>query len=684
MSTKHQRLSSSTTSYGTGALNMDEVLSAKRQDYVKWGIISTVAGIAVVLFSFFHGANEEIQVRTQTTGNPSSIPVTSSIQLKQVIAFESTYIDGVKRMMQPVQGLIWQKIAEGTQTNTVQIDTSRTFQEILGFGGAFTEAAAIQFKKLPKNKQKEVLDLYFNKDSGSGYTVGRIPMGSCDFSVSSYSYAEVANDTLMTHFDRSVSHDQEAIIPFILRALEVNQDLKLFLSPWSPPAWMKNADPANNYKPSMLGSAFPNGLKEEARDAYALYFSKFITAYKKHGIPFWGLTPQNEPEYNARWEACLYTPGYEAEFIAGFLGPVIKRDHPHVKIMLYDHNRNSVRLWGQTLAKYPDAQKYVDGIAFHWYDDNKVRTMDGVNYHERLNDTHHLDSSKFILATESCNCPGIAKGEQAWFRAQRYAHDILTDLNNWAIGWVDWNLLLDHTGGPNHLGNNCDAPIILDESEKNFFIQPMYYAIQHFSKFVVPGSKRIQLNVDFNYPKPGQDPLLFIDYPSGLYQCDNSSRQLIHKTKDNKLQITNSQFCIDHIPVDKQGIRVLLVECQYTQRFWTFGDDGTIRAKADECLVTNYGSMENGARLVTEKCVPGALHQRWHFKDGKLLNKVSNEMCVTAGYAFFQSVAFQSPSNQTILVVLNENTEDAHFKLQEGGYELETNVPKGGISTYVW
>ncbi|KAI9913072.1 hypothetical protein PsorP6_005090 [Peronosclerospora sorghi] len=229
----------------------------------------------------------------------------------------------------------------------------------------------------------------------------------------------------------------------------------------------------------------PVGLLDDMRASWALYFSKFITAYKNHGISFWGLTPQNEPEFAAPWEACAYDPAYEAVFIADYLGPVLARDHPGLTLLVFDHNRNHMHQWADVIYHHPTASKYVHGMAFYWYEDGGERYMDGVDYPEYLNDTFFIDPNRFMLATESCNCPGVAVGQEAWFRPQRYGHDILTDLNNHVVGWVDWNLLLDHTGGGgNHKGNLCDAPILLTENGNDFTIHRMYYFIQQFSRFL--------------------------------------------------------------------------------------------------------------------------------------------------------------------------------------------------------
>ncbi|RLN54415.1 hypothetical protein BBJ28_00007794, partial [Nothophytophthora sp. Chile5] len=532
-------------------------------------------------------------------------------------------------------------------------------------------------------KQEEVLTLYFDKVNGSGYEFGRVPMGSCDFSASSYSFDDVDNDAELLHFDANVTHDQEMLIPFIKRALERNPTMKLFLAPWSPPAWMKRA--ALDYTPSMLNSANPVGLKDDVRGPWALYFSKFITAYKQHGIPFWGLTPQNEPQAEVPWESCMYTAEYQAEFIGDFLGPVLERDHPELTLMVFDHNRGSVRQWAEEIYNHPTAAQYVDGMAFHWYDNE--RYMDGVEYHERLNDTHFVDETRFMLATESCNCPDVAHGDAAWFRAQRYGHDIMTDLNNYVAGWVDWNLLLDHKGGPNHLGNNCDAPIILTESGSDFYIQPMYYFIQHFSKYIPVGSRRVKTQVAAHFAQPG-DAQLYIDYPSMLAACDGSSRQKWNPTSDNKLEVTGTGLCIDIKEIPWQGHQGLLVDCRYTQQTWTFeADTGRIHM-GDYCLSLNHGSTQDGVRVNTDLCEEEVMpHQQWVFnaEDGTMRSRASSsDQCVTVGYSFVQAAAFMTPEDRKVLVVMNENTEPADFELQVGDVALETTVPQGAIRTFIW
>jgi O-glycosyl hydrolase len=189
--------------------------------------------------------------------------------------------------------------ADGLATASVEVHLKSPKQGIIGFGGAFTEAAAITFASLPAFAQQKVLDLYWGKE-GIGYSVGRIPINSCDFSVASYSFDEHAGDWDLDFFDKNVSHDQEFLVPFLKRALTTAKasdlsPMKLFGSPWSPPAWLKA--PVNQQH-SMTGSHEPAGLSSDGRSkrTWAKYLSTWVTAYSNQGIPLWGLTVQNEPE----------------------------------------------------------------------------------------------------------------------------------------------------------------------------------------------------------------------------------------------------------------------------------------------------------------------------------------------------------------------------------------------------
>jgi len=295
-------------------------------------------------------------------------------------------------------------------------------------------------------------------------------MNSCDYCFTSYSEDNGAGDYLLSNF--TIGHDENWLIPFIKAAMKKSPvPIKLMFSPWSPPAWMK-------INGMMNGSAVPLGLVQNTQifASWALFFSKFITAYQRAGIKFWGLTVQNEPEYAAPYEACVWTPESQRDFIKGYLGPQIAADHPDVKIMIYDHNKDHVAIWAQTILSDPDAAKYVAGTAFHWYTGP---------YFENLAAAHEVDPSKFLLATE--DAAGIY-----WTDAESVGYDIMGDLNNWSVGWLAWNIMLNPEGGPNHANaKTFHALVQADAGNQTLEFHPSYYYLGQFSKFLLPGSVRV-------------------------------------------------------------------------------------------------------------------------------------------------------------------------------------------------
>lgn len=356
------------------------------------------------------------------------------------------------------------------QQQCVFVDSSATFQSLLGIGGALTDASAETFYKLPKDKQQELLFAYFDPQAGIGYSLGRTHINSCDFSSESYAYVK-EGDTNLDSFN--LAHDEKYRIPFIKEALAVaGKDFSLFVSPWSPPAWMKS----NN---DMLhgGSLLPKYY-----DAWARYYAKFIKAYENEGIPVWGLTVQNEPMASQTWESCIYTAKEECDFVK-ILGPTLAdvglKDK---KLIVWDHNRGMMFQRAQGVLDDPIAAKYVWGIGFHWYA--------GDNY-ENVKRVKEAYPNVNVLLTEACLYPFNFKKINEWQWGETYAKSMINDFNNGAVGWTDWNVLLDETGGPNHVNNFCYAPIHGDTRTGKLHYMNSYYYIGHFSKFIRPGAKRI-------------------------------------------------------------------------------------------------------------------------------------------------------------------------------------------------
>jgi glucosylceramidase len=359
---------------------------------------------------------------------------------------------------------------------SVFVDPSKTFQTMLGIGGALTDASAEVYARLSKEKQKELLTAYYDKEKGIGYTLGRTNIQSCDFSSDTYSYVKEGDLELKT-FD--ISHDKKYRIPFIKDVLaSAGGKLTLFASPWSPPGWMKtNNDPLHG-----------GSLKPEAYQAWANVYGKFIQAYEKEGIPIWGITVQNEEMAKQTWESCIYTAEQERDFIKNFLGPAMaKAGLGDRKLLIWDHNRDLMYQRVSTVLDDPEAAKYVWGVAYHWYEDLISGTMNFDN--ENLVAKSFPD--KPLMLTEGCAENFDTKFYTDWSFGEKYGMSMIKDFNIGTVGWTDWNIILDDKGGPNHVGNFCMAPIHMDSKTGNLIYTNAYYYLGHFSKFIQPGAKRI-------------------------------------------------------------------------------------------------------------------------------------------------------------------------------------------------
>ncbi len=355
---------------------------------------------------------------------------------------------------------------------TIMIDPCKSFQAIEGFGGALTDASAETFFQLPGDKQSEILKAYFSAEDGIGYTLCRTSIHSCDFSSESYAYTEVPDDTLLEHF--SIEHDIKYKLPFIKKALKMaGNNMKIFASPWSPPAWMKT----NN---NML---YGGKLKPEYFQAWADYYVRFIEEYSDEHIPIWGLTVQNEPMAVQRWESCIYTAEEEKDFVKNYLGPALSEsEYPETKLIIWDHNRGIMYQRAKEIYDDPEASKYVWGTGFHWYVGDH---FENVKLH------YEAFPDKKLIFTEGCTYPFNLDSVYEWHWGETYGESVLHDLNNGASGWVDWNVLLNEQGGPNHVSNFCFAPVIGNTKTGEVHYMSSYYYMGHFSKFIRPGARRI-------------------------------------------------------------------------------------------------------------------------------------------------------------------------------------------------
>jgi glucosylceramidase len=386
--------------------------------------------------------------------------------------------------------------------SNIRILPEKKFQIITGFGGSFTESSASLLNRLSPAKRKEVIDAYFC-DSGAMYSLTRTHMNSCDFSLSQYSYAPIADDNFLEHF--SIKEDIDDIIPMIKDAMASSSDgFKIISSPWTAPPWMKDN---NNY---VGGKLLPKYY-----DTWALFFSKYIEAYHAEGIDIWGFTVENEPHGNGNnWESMLYSPQEMTQFVKNHLGPKLEKDGHGKKIILgYDQNRAGLKEWVDEMYKDEASAKYFGGTAIHWYESTYEVFPEALQY------AHYKAPNKYLIETEGCVDSEVPKWkDDKWYWSKeatdwgwdwasekekylhpkyapvnRYARDIIGCLNNWVDGWVDWNMVLDKQGGPNWFKNWCVAPVLVDVETDEVYYTPIYYVMSHFSKFIRPNAVRIGL-----------------------------------------------------------------------------------------------------------------------------------------------------------------------------------------------
>jgi len=424
--------------------------------------------IVSILFVF-----STLAVFSQKKNNDASLFTTKGKSITVYTSADSTSL----RLSKSDTDLSFSELKQPLETQIcVFVNPNKKFQTFLGIGGAITDASAEVFSKLSDDKQKEFLNAYYTKDKGIGYTVVRTNMNSCDFSSDMYTYVKDGDAELKSF---NIDHDKKFRIPLLKSALaKIGVNASLYISPWSPPAFMKD----NN---DMLHGG---KLLPEFYQSWANYYVKYINALNKEGIPVWGLTIQNEPMAKQIWESCVFTASDERDFLKNYLGPTLnKAGLGDKKISVWDHNRDLIAHRVNTILDDPEASKYVWGIGFHWYES----WSGGDQMFDNIRKVNEMYPSKNLFFTEGCIEKFDVNKYQLWKNGERYGISMINDFNNGTVGWTDWNVLLDQNGGPNHVKNFCFAPIHADLTTGELIYTPSYYFVGHFSKFIDKGAKRI-------------------------------------------------------------------------------------------------------------------------------------------------------------------------------------------------
>jgi len=435
--------------------------------------------------------------------------------------------------------------------NVIVIRPDITKQKIVGIGTSFTESSAFVLAHLEKDKRAEVMKNIYG-EKGANFSLARTHIGATDFAVNGrYSYAEKKDDANLASFSIDVDSDGFSalehtgikdenfdLLPMIKEAYAIknkqsDKDLKIVASAWTAPPWMKTIE--DYYiKPTTENNHQGSGgeLKPQYVATYADYLIKYLDAYQEQGIELWALTPVNEPHGNSgQWESMHFTPKTQNTFIKDHLGPKLKASvHEAVKLLIYDQNRDEMEHWTDEILGDQETSAYVYGTAVHWYESsNQVNEDVFDRVHEKFPEFSIIHTEGTIDdlgkdAPEGILDPVRFK-EKNWFNndnfwwnenatdwaytatwapkpedhpiytpVHRYARNIIVSLDHWLEGWIDWNIVLDKHGGPNHVGNFCGAPIMIDTETGEVYYTPIYYVLAQFSKTIRPGDTALQVN----------------------------------------------------------------------------------------------------------------------------------------------------------------------------------------------
>lgn len=357
----------------------------------------------------------------------------------------------------------------GAENKLVNIYPDVTYQKWEGFGGALTEAAGYMYNKLSEPLKEEIVSSYFAEDK-MGYSMLRMPIDSCDFSLGHYE-AVSTDDASFESFN--LERVKENIFPFLEDIIkEYGKSPQIMLTPWTPPAYMKDNNDRNH----------GGKIKEEYKMQWAEYICNYVCEYKKLGFDVKRISLQNEPKAVQPWDSCIYTAEEERDFLVNYMRPALsKYDLNDLEIFIWDHNKERAFEWARTIID-EETDELVTGIAFHWYSGDHFDAIKMI--HERF------PNKKLILSEACIEFSKFEKGN-VLVNAQKYAHDIIGNMKAGMTGFYDWNLLLDETGGPNHVGNYCDAPFLYSESKKELQKRSIADYIWHFSHFIKPGDTLI-------------------------------------------------------------------------------------------------------------------------------------------------------------------------------------------------
>jgi len=355
----------------------------------------------------------------------------------------------------------------------IEINAAETFQTVDGFGFSLTGGSAMLLHQMGATERATLLKELFGKDSNSiSVSYLRISIGASDLDPVVFSYNDLTGglmeDPQLLHF--SLSRDTLFLIPVLKEILAINPDIKIMGSPWSAPVWMKSN------KNSVGGNLLP-----QYYSSYAQYFVKYIQAMKARGITIDAVTPQNEPQHGGNNPSLVMSAAMEGEFVRDHLGPAFHAAGITTKIIIWDHNCDNPQFPIQILND-ATAKSFIDGSAFHLYGGD-VSALSAV---------HDAHPDKALYFTEQWTGSNEAFGDNLKWHMKNV---IIGTMRNWSRIALEWNLASDPSFNPHTPGgcSQCKGAVTISGSQATKNVS--YYIIGQVSKFVPPGSVRINSNV---------------------------------------------------------------------------------------------------------------------------------------------------------------------------------------------
>ncbi len=412
------------------------------------------------------------------------------------------------------------------ESNVIGLYPNYTFQTIEGFGCAMTESACYLLSRMEPKVRKEAIRCWFGP-GGIDARFVRIPIDSCDYSLSEYQAVEKPlEDPELKSFD--IKRDRKYIIPVVKEILEeTDTQLSALLSPWSPPAEWKTPPELTENDVAVYGGmgiacdytkpgrSFGGRLKPEYYNSWAQYLVKYIKAYMEEGIPVTMLSIQNEAAAATPWDSCVWSGEQEKIFLKQFLYPAMQKAGltDKIEIFVWDHNKERMVEHIDEIFQ-DDTMDLVDGIAYHWYTGDHFDALslihgkypDKVLMHSESCGLHipgktsayenlgqNVDSNESLPA-DMCVSEDMTAVEMDYQDAVHYAHDIIGDVNHGMNRWIDWNMIVDQNGGPRHVAGGFAAPLVMQEDGVYLKTISFYYILQ-IAKAIRPGAVRIGCSV---------------------------------------------------------------------------------------------------------------------------------------------------------------------------------------------